>query len=104
MEFVFQKRFKKKKRKWKPLLYSGTVRGRIPSKKNSRRLGVNRRTGRPFSIPSKAYETNKPLFISQLLDTWEGKMITEPCQLRLRVYEHNEDWFKKYPYPIQTEW
>lgn len=83
-------------RKWQRLLYKGTVKRRIPSKKNSRQLGVIRATGRPFSVPSKAYTKTKPIFIEQLLESWNLKMIVEPCLLKLRVYEHSETWFKLY--------
>ena len=37
-------------------MYKTTVKGKPITKKNSMRIVSNRKTGKPFPIPSKAYE------------------------------------------------
>lgn len=91
-------------RKWSRLLFRGALVGRVPSKKNSRRLGVLK-TGRPFSIPSKAYVDKKQSFADGLIATWDGQTLYEPLQLKLLIWEHQEGWFKQYlrSLPLPTE-
>lgn len=83
-------------RKWSELLYKGSLQKRIPSKKNSRRVGVSKRTGRVFNIPSAAYNQAKDLFVEQISSTITRDLIQEPCLLVCKIYDHSEGWFESY--------
>ena len=66
------------------------IRGRPVSSTNSRRIVSNRRTGRPFTIKSKAYAAWSASAISQLTDAHplhgQKAVCVTPTAITLRVY------------------
>jgi Holliday junction resolvase RusA-like endonuclease len=68
-----------------------TLLGRIPSKKNSRQLVVSQ--GRPFSFPSKAYQSKLPLYLKQIRKQYKGPTLDGPLTIATEIYDFNETWF-----------
>lgn len=66
------------------MMFQVTIKGKPITKKNSMRMVVNKRTGKPFPIPSKAYETYKKLFMSQI--NYLGDSIDQPCNVKAVYY------------------
>lgn len=60
------------------------IKGKPITKKNSMRMVTNRRTGKMFPIPSKAYESYRTLFLSQTKYT--GKPVDYRCNVKALYY------------------
>ncbi len=67
-----------------------TLVGRIPSKKNSRQLVIS--NGRPYSFPSKAYQTKLPLYVKQIRKQYKGPVLDGPLTIATEIYDFNETW------------
>ena len=60
------------------------IKGKPITKKNSMRMVTNKKTGRVFPIPSKAYEEYKKVFLSQV--KYLGESIVRPCNVKAVYY------------------
>lgn len=65
-------------------MYKTTVKGKPITKKNSMRIVSNRKTGKPFPIPSKAYEAYKRVFLMQVKRIKEA--IDKPVNVQAVYY------------------
>jgi Holliday junction resolvase RusA-like endonuclease len=60
-----------------------TIKGRIPSLKNSKQVFRNPKTGRPFVTASKAWHAFEPDALNQLRSQYRGKPID--CEIAIDV-------------------
>jgi hypothetical protein len=61
------------------------------TKKNHGRIVTNRKTGKPFILPSEAYEHWAKLAIPQLMEQWHGiEPLDHPFGLRALVYRDRD--------------
>ncbi len=65
-----------------------TLTGRPITKKNSQRIIVNKRTGRPMVIPSPRYKVYEEACLWQL-KTYRGPTFDTPCNLQAVYYMPN---------------
>jgi Holliday junction resolvase RusA-like endonuclease len=63
--------------------------GTLPSMKNQRRIVLNKRTGKPFSIKSKAAEEYEITFLHQIRQKVPQEPLTGDLSIKVRVLYPN---------------